>query len=184
MWRLLLLACVASGCSPLADEDSRGDGVNSRDCELDIVVSDGYVWKSASAGTQLGCAALGPPGTMLGVEAVGPGEGVSHEVFVMFGAPNTTRGPLQAGEVGTFDVVVNIQAHDPPREAQWQSAFDGCSFKVTKNESTPDEQFVDKYVIGGTITCADPLPSFNSVDTVDPITVNAFKFQTKQEYAP
>lgn len=154
-------------------------------CGLDIVVSGGYEWKSAAMDPLLTCGATGANGTSFDVEAIGPGDGVLRVVKVLLGAPYTTRGPLIEGEIGTFDVVVNIAVQDATVEhAQWRSVLDGCSFKVVKNDNDAMPDKPDRYVVGGTVTCAEPLPSFDSLTNVDPIMVNAFKFQSFDDYLP
>ena len=179
MRRILFIAFML-GCG--ADD---GGTTMLGDCGLDIVVSGGYQWKSAAIDSLLTCGAAGPAGTTFDVEALGPGDGVIRAVKVLFGAPYATRGPLMAGETGTFDVAVNIEVQDQTVVgAQWQSGFDGCSFKVVKNDNDAMPDKPDRYVIGGTVTCADPLTSFNSLVDVAPITVNAFKYQSYDDYTP
>jgi hypothetical protein len=164
--------------------DDGGGTTMQGDCGLDIEVTGGYSWKSASVkDAVLLCSPGGTAGHSITVEALGPADGVIRSVSALFGAPFTTRGPLRAGETGTFDVALNLEVQDEViPSAQWQSEVNGCSFQVVKNELKTDS--ASKYIVGGTVTCLEALSSFNSPTSVAPIMVNAFEISTIEEYAP
>jgi hypothetical protein len=172
----LVIAC--------GDADDGGGTTMQGDCGLDIEVTGGYSWKTASVmNAVLGCGLQGTAGRSITVEALGPADGVIRSVNVLFGAPYTTRGPLSAGETGTFDVALSIEVQDEVIPwAQWQSAVNGCSFQVVKNGLKANS--ATRYIVGGTVMCPDALIPFDSPSSVRSIMVNPFEISSIEDYAP
>src|SRR5882724_4696386 len=165
--RICTLVCCLAACSSKSNTAPLGD------CQLDVTFSGGATWDSSTVKAgQLGCGASGSNGTALNVEAFGTGSDF-HEIGIEF-AP-----ALAAGQTGVVAVTISVTVQDSTTAGHvtWKSAAGACSLEVTKNLSTPDSFFKNKYVIGGNGSCAADLAPV-SPNTLPAVTLDAFSFQS------